>query len=108
MQIYDMPPDTKEKEKIIGGVLNINQFGWLLLGLAGFLAVVLSFFKYFGGVVFFFGLPFLIIGIAFAMVKKREMTLFKYLRYKKRYKKSIKFYRNKQVHEHISIFSEMN
>ena len=32
MRSYTVPPDINEKEKIIGGILNINQFFWLLGG----------------------------------------------------------------------------
>ena len=30
---YEMPPDTSEKEKAIGGILTFVQFGWLVGGL---------------------------------------------------------------------------
>ncbi len=29
---YMVPPDIKEKEKIIGGLLNLGQFVWCLVG----------------------------------------------------------------------------
>ena len=30
---YQVPPNTAEKEKAIGGMLTFSQFGWLILGL---------------------------------------------------------------------------
>ena len=98
MQTYDMPPDTREKEKVIGGVLNINQFGLIIL-----LVIILTTYKFLGIISVFVGLPFVIIGIMFAVRKKNDMTYFQYLRYKRRYKKTIKYYINKQKRNGISI-----
>lgn len=103
MQTYDMPPDTREKEKVIGGVLNINQFGWIVGGLIILLVIILTTYKFLGIISVFVGLPFVIIGIMFAVRKKNDMTYFQYLRYKRRYKKTIKYYINKQKRNGISI-----
>lgn len=82
MNSYQMPSDTKEKEKAIGGILTIAQGGWIgagvvngLLGFVVALAVTKS---------FVFSLIILLIGLGifvpFSFVKIRELTLFHYLK----------------------------
>lgn len=92
MRIYSVPPDTREKEKIIGGLLNINQFLWLLGGLvlgAVFFAVVYKL-TGFVGLSAFIGILFASAGLPFAFYKKKEYTLYQYLYYKHKFKKKTK------------------
>lgn len=82
---YKMSADTREEEKILGGILTAKQGGWLALGF-GITAI---------GIVSLQGLigpiPALIIsappGIAvggiFAFKKKEGLSMFQYLRLKK-------------------------
>lgn len=95
MATYQVPPDMKEKEKIIGGILNINQLLWLLVGLAIGAGVFILLFGIIGGV------PALVIGFIFALsttpfifVKKKELTLFDYFKYKFSFKRKTPYLPN--------------
>lgn len=84
--MYKIPPDVKEKEKVIGGVLTLIQFLWLLGGLGGglFLFVV----TWLATNSLFFGLLFFVAGIGvsapFAFYKKNELSLFGFLKYRRK------------------------
>lgn len=86
-QNYEMPPDTAEKEKAIGGILTFGQFGWLLGGVViALLIFVLLYLPTRSEVVsIIFALPFAFLGVPFAFYKKHEMTLLKYLITKKKF-----------------------
>jgi len=98
MSMYTIPADTKEKEKVIGGYLTTVQFFWLLGGLVLGLGLFVLFFGMTGSL--FIGLFFLLIGlglsIPFVFVKKKELTLFQYLKYKRRLKKRQVYLPNKK------------
>lgn len=88
---YKVPADMNIKEKIIGGVLTINQFGWLMLGLLIGGGVFACIFKLLGGVpAIICGLLVAPIGVPFAFCKKKELTLFRYLYLKREFKKKRK------------------
>jgi hypothetical protein len=88
--MYPIPPDMNEKEKVIGGILNINQFFWMLGGLLIGASLSAIFVKMFGGA---FGLvlalPFCLLGTPFAIYKKNGLTLYQYLTYKRKFKKKV-------------------
>lgn len=89
--LYIVPPDMKEKEKIVGGILTISQFGWLMLGLAlaGFIFIIL--YELFAIYSLIVAVPTgLALGLPFAFYKKEELTLFQYLRLKSVFKKKPK------------------
>lgn len=95
---YQVPPNTAEKEKAVGGILTFAQFGWLILGLIICLIVFAIVFlltrdKVIGVI---FGAPFLLVGVPFAFYKKYEMTLFKYLKLNKIFKRKTKQLINKR------------
>lgn len=83
--MYKIPADTKEKEKVIGGVITMEQFLWLGGGL------VIGLLMFIGAWVIttniFVGLFFFVAGIAmalpFAFYKKKHLTFFNYLKYKR-------------------------
>lgn len=83
MSVYKVPPDTKEKEKIIGGVLDIYQFFWILTGLI-LAAITFSItFSVFGTFIsIFLSVIASLFGVPFAFYKKNGLSLFKYLTYK--------------------------
>lgn len=91
-RMREIPPNTAEQEKAIGGVLTFVQFFWLLggavLGLIAYLIVYLI------TRVHALAIPFAIItalsGLPFAFYKKKEMTLFEYLKRKSKFKKKSK------------------
>lgn len=89
MKIYPVPPDMKEKEKVIGGVLNLNQFFWLLGGFGlGALFFILSFVTIGNGILScFLGLIGLLSGTPFAFKKKLDMTLWQYISRKRALKR---------------------
>lgn len=94
MRSYTVPPNMNEKEKVIGGILNLNQFFWILGGLV------------LGAIVFVLLFPLLnkfalapagifsLTGIPFAIVKVKELTLFEYLKRNKAFKKKNKYLPN--------------
>lgn len=94
---YRVPADIKEKEKIIGGVLDLGQFLWCLLGIgAGFLvfALLSPFMK------FFAALPALIAIGAFApfvFYKVDEVPLPTYLKRKREFNKKTKYLPNIRI-----------
>ena len=96
MKSYIVPPDMNETEKIIGGVLDLHQFLWILGGLIFgaivFVALFPLFNKYslvFGGIAACSGLP-------FAFVKKKDLPLFEYWKRKRVFDKKEKHLINKR------------
>lgn len=87
----------KVKEKIIGGILNANQFGWLIGGLLlGILAFVGLFSITGPTFAVVIGIIIMPCGIPFAFYKKNELTLYQYLTYKKKFKKKVQKLPNKR------------
>jgi hypothetical protein len=98
MRVYTVPPDMKEKEKIIGGILNINQFFWILGGLvlgASVFALTFTLTKM-GGFSLTLGGLFCLTGVPFALYKKNGLTLFQYITRKRKFKKKVKHLPNKR------------
>lgn len=89
MRPHPVPPDMKEKEKVIGGLLNINQFFWVLGGLILGAIVFASTFSLFGKGSLVLALPFCLTGLPFALYKKNGLTLYQYLYYKRKFKKKV-------------------
>lgn len=84
--MYKIPPDVKEKEKVIGGYLTLLQFMWLLGGLASGLFLFVIFWLLTNSL--FIGLFFFLSGVGlsapFAFYKKKDLALFDFLRYRRR------------------------
>lgn len=97
-KIYQIPPNTAEKEKAIGGVLTFAQFGWLVMGLVIALIIFVIFFMASGSKILgaIAGGPFLLVGTPFAFYKKYEMSLYKYLKLKKAFNGKTKQLINKK------------
>lgn len=99
MRNYPVPPDMREKEKVIGGLFDLTQFFWFL---GGFVL---------GGIIFVFSFTVLrmgklsivpgIIGVCsglpFAFYKKEELTLIEYIRRKKTFDKKTKILENERT-----------
>lgn len=88
MRSYTVPPDMKEKEKIIGGVININQFFWLLGGFVlGAVLFIVSFLITKSAI---FSIILALIGAIastpFAFYKKLDLPLYTYLKRKREFK----------------------
>jgi len=79
---YQVPPDTNEKEKILGGMFTLAQTAWLAGGIIIAAIIFLVFGKTLGmGVgALFLAVPCLFLGAPFAFMKKHELALFDYLR----------------------------
>ena len=92
-RLRDIPPDTNEKEKAVGGVITFGQLGWLLGGLvlAIFTYIIIYAIVRVQVVAIIFAIPALISGAPFALYKKHDMSLFEYLTLKKKYKKKSKY-----------------
>ena len=94
---YEIPPDTSEKEKAIGGILTFVQFGWLI---GGFIIAMFVFLLFYlptksyiiAGIV---AVPVALIGVPFAFYKKYEMSFIKYLMVKRKFKSKTKQLLNK-------------
>lgn len=95
MRRYRMPPDTRDKEKLFGGVFTISQFAFLAagIGIGGGFGILL--YKIIPS--FFVVVMSLLIGVGvsapFAFIKIRkvgDMELAKYLLLKYQYKKKPK------------------
>lgn len=90
MRNYLVPPDMREREKLIGGVIDLAQFFWLLGGLIlGSVFFVLTF-PLFGKLSMIFLLIGLLIGTPFAFYKKHDLTLVEYIIRKKNFDKKTK------------------
>lgn len=89
---YEIPPNTNEQEKAIGGVLTFIQFFWLLGGALLGILVYITMFSV--TKIQFISIPLGILvalsGIPFAFVKKHEMTLFNYITTKRKFNKKNK------------------
>ena len=88
MRVYQVPPNMNEKEKIIGGLLTLPQFFWLLGGLGLGALVFSSFFLLTGsqGFSLVFGGLFSLSGVPFALIKRRGIPLFRYMSLKRKLK----------------------
>lgn len=87
--MYQIPPGAEDKEKIIGGVLTLVQFLWLIGGLGTGLVLFVVSWLTFGSLAL--GLLFFIAGIGlsapFAFYKKKDLSFFQYLKYKRKLNK---------------------
>jgi hypothetical protein len=90
MRSYQTLPDISEKEKIVGGLLNINQLFWLIGGVV-FGGIMFAFtYKInvrFGGFLFLTGI---LSSVPFVFIKPKGLTFFRYLYLKYKYRKKTK------------------
>ena len=99
MQMHRMPPDTRDKERIFGGVLTAVQAAFLgggfVLGLALF-AMIQSLLGFLPLSVIFFLAGFGLGGV-FALYKKHDLMLHTYLLRKRKFDKKTKQLVNRNV-----------
>lgn len=89
--VYSVPPDSKEKEKIIGGYITLGQGAWLMLGFVIGFAFTLLFYGAFPILAVIIGLLLFVgIGGTFAFYKKEGIPFFRYLVLKERNKRKTK------------------
>lgn len=87
MRSYNIPPDMNEKEKIIGGVLDLGQFFWILGGLLLGALVFVILFPLLNKFSLIFALIFGLSGVPFVVIKKEGLTLFEYHKRKRKFNK---------------------
>lgn len=97
MRTCRVPPDINEKEKVIGGILDINQFFWLLGGLLLGAGVFLICSSFMGKFALIPGGVFSLTGVPFVLIKPQDLTLFEYLKRKRVFKKKVKYLPNKKA-----------
>lgn len=100
---YKMTPDTREKEKVVGGIFDLSQIMWIILGFGLFLIIGLILYRPIGFFAFVLGLPFFIAGFVFAIKKVENMPYFTYLRYKYKFNHKTKEYINQGYHKSLDF-----
>lgn len=102
-KVYAVPPDMKEKEKIIGGVLNLNQFLWLVSGFVSGIILCLIIWALTG--IGFLSILIALINVGavlpFVFYKKQGLPLWNYIQRKKAFdRKSKKLINRRKGAEH--------
>ena len=101
--IYSMPPDTREREKIVGGILDITQLAWIAAGFILYALHAIIMFRFFNWVSLVDGFVFIIWGGFFALHKKDDMPYPRYLRYRLIYKMKTRHFINAGFHEDLEF-----
>ena len=87
MKSYVVPPDINEKEKIVGGILTLDQLLWVFAGFVlGGLVFVITF-NYFGKFSLVLGGTSCLTSVPFIVYKKNNLTLFEHLKRKHKFNK---------------------
>lgn len=85
---YSVPPDTREKERIVGGILTWEQTQYFILGVmlcaVVFAVISITLDAVIGAIL---GLPFLATGPVLAFMKLEDMPVVEYYRLRYRYNK---------------------
>lgn len=92
MRSYQIPPDMKEKEKVVGGLINLNQLFWIIggLGLGACMFGLTFTLTGIGTLSIIIGAIFCLSGVPFALKKVKGLTLYEYLHRKRKFKKKVK------------------
>lgn len=101
--VYNMPPDTGEREKIVGGVMDITQLAWLAAGFGLYVIHALIMFRFVNWICLVVGIVFLVWGCIFAFKKKDDMPYPRYLRYKFLFKTRTRHFVNAGFHEELEF-----
>lgn len=98
MSMYQIPPAVNEKEKVIGGILTMKQFVWIMAGVGVGLVLFLIAVGTTGsiGLGIFLAIPAILAALPFAFKKKKGLELFQYLRYKRKLKNKNVYLVNKR------------
>ena len=87
---YELPKEERGREKIIGGILDMVQTGWILLGILIGGGIAILTYPIFGGFGLFLGIAIAPIGTPMAFIKIKGFTLTSYLLNKKKFEKKEK------------------
>lgn len=91
---YQIPPDTREPDKIVGGILTLAQLAWIAGGLIIAAGVVVILKILLPGYFWVVGLILIPCGVPFALIKKKDMPLPKYLLLKLKFRQKPKYFIN--------------
>lgn len=94
---YELPKEERGKEKIIGGVLELGQAAWILMGILIGGGFALLTYKAIGGFALFIGIIFAPIGLPFAFVKIKGFSLVGYFFQKRKFDQKEKILIKKRV-----------
>ena len=94
MALYNMPPDTREKEKIVGGIFDFTQMLWIVAGAGAFVIQALILYRFIGFFCVVTGLGFIIAGFFLAIAKKDDLPYPTYLYLKFKFNRKTKYYIN--------------
>lgn len=108
MRQYDMPADTREKEKSIGGVLTFEQGGCIGGGTVIGFGFLLLMAKLTGTIIvgIIFLIPFPILGVVLAFKKKMDMPIYRYWLLKRKFDK--KTHKLVHINEQKPVFEGGN
>lgn len=102
-RVYSMPPDTNEKEKIIGGIITLEQGFYIAAGFICEIIIALVLFRFLRFFAFILGIPFVVYGFIFALKKVDNIPYPKYLKLKNKFKHKIKYYINYGNHTELNF-----
>lgn len=94
MRIYDMPPDTREREKIVGGIFDLYQLAWIFAGAVLYVIHAVLMFRFVSYLCLVVGLVFIVWGFFFAIKKKDDLPYPTYLRLKIKHKRKTRYFVN--------------
>lgn len=104
--VHSMPPDTREREKIVGGILDFVQLIWVVIGLVICAVITMTFYRALSWFALVFGLPFVIGGLILALGKKDSLPLPKYIRLKVKHNTKVKFFINSGFKSDLDFTAE--
>lgn len=98
MSQYVVPPDIREKEKIIGGILNIYQMFWAIGGivLGGSLFAIIYLVTKVAILAGIIGIIGIALALPFIFYKKNDLTLYQIIFFNYKFKNKTKHLPNKR------------
>lgn len=102
-RVYSMPPDTNEKEKIVGGLFTIGQAFGMTLGL---ILGLIVFFLAYGFFRWLAAIPAILIVVLAVYVSVKKVGHYSYIRYlilRKKFDNKIKYYINDGTHKRLQF-----
>ena len=106
MKIYDMPPDTREREKIVGGIFDLYQLAWIAAGAVLYAIHAILMFRFVSYLCLVVGLVFIVWGFVFAIKKKDDLPYPTYLRLKFKHNRKTKYFVNAGINRKLDFSGE--
>lgn len=104
-QVYQMSADTRDKEKMVGGVMSLNQLMWIVAGVGFYALFAYLTYSQLYILSFIVWLPFIAGGLVLAFKKVNGIPLPRYIVLKIKFKNLIKHYINKTKEKKEIVFS---